>query len=109
MRITLMGELADEQYELIWDDGDLRGTPRLVERFEAAAREAGHDALAFIAAVERGLPDRPQMVVWPEGDDWPDGDDTDPFDRPCLRRGRAEGVPGQPGSSGSGQGSRSRL
>jgi len=66
MRITLMGELADEQYELIWDDGRLRGTPRLVERFEGAAQEAGDDPLAFIAAVERGLPTRPQLVVWPE-------------------------------------------
>lgn len=66
MRLTLMGELADEQYELIWTDGALRGTPRLVERFEEAAREAGDDPLAFIAAVERGLPTRPQLVVWPE-------------------------------------------
>lgn len=74
MRITLMGELADEQYELIWSDGSLRGTPRLVERFEEAAREAGDDPLAFIAAVERGLPTRPQLVVWPEPGD-PAGDE----------------------------------
>ncbi len=67
MRITLLGELGDENYELIWADGALRGTPRLVERFERAADEAGDDPLAFIAAVERGLPTRPQIVVWPEG------------------------------------------
>lgn len=66
MRITLLGELGDEHYELIWADGAVRGTPRLVERFEAAAAEAGDDPLAFISAVERGLPTRPQLVVWPE-------------------------------------------
>lgn len=87
MRLTLMGELADEHYELIWTDGTLRGTPRLVERFEDAAREAGDDPLAFIAAVERGLPTRPQLVVWPEpvGADDPLGpDESAPLDR--LRR-----------------------
>jgi hypothetical protein len=28
MRMTLMGELADEPFELIWDDGHVRGTER---------------------------------------------------------------------------------
>lgn len=66
MRITLMGDLGDESFELIWSDGDLRGTPRLVERFEEAAALAGDDPLAFIGAVERGLPARPRIVVWPD-------------------------------------------
>lgn len=81
MRITLLGELGDENYELIWADGALRGTPRLVERFEAAAADAGDDPLAFIAAVDRGLPTRPQIVVWPDGpadDGAPDGQLTRP-------------------------------
>jgi len=75
MRITLMGELADETYELIWDDGELWGNPRLVERFADVARETGDDPLAFIAAVERGLPQRPQLVVWPEPGSSPAHDD----------------------------------
>ena len=82
MRITLMGELADETYELIWSDGELRGTPRLVERFEEAAQEAGDDPLAFIAAVERGLPNRPQIVVWPEAP----ADDPSPGGAPSRSR-----------------------
>ena len=49
MRITLLGALGDENYELIWADGALRGTPRLVERFERAADEAGDDALRAVA------------------------------------------------------------
>lgn len=85
MRITLLGDLGDENYELIWADGALRGTPRLVERFEAAAADAGDDPLAFIAAVERGLPKRPQIVVWPDGpldDDSPDAELTRPGSTP---------------------------
>lgn len=66
MRITLMGELGDETFELIWEDGAVWGTARLVERFGDAARAAGDDPLAFIAAVERGLPQRPRLVVWPD-------------------------------------------
>jgi hypothetical protein len=66
MRITLMGELADGMYELIWTDGDLRGTPRLVERFAPMAEAAGDDVIAFITAVERGLAARPHLIVWPE-------------------------------------------
>lgn len=65
--MTLMGELAGESFEVIWDDGNVRGSARLLERLGSPADGAApDDALAFIHRVERAVGSRPHLVVWPD-------------------------------------------
>jgi hypothetical protein len=69
MRMTLMGELAGESFEVVWDDGQVRGTRRLLERLESLTDEGGgRDPLAFIHQIERAIGARPHLVVWPESE-----------------------------------------
>lgn len=68
--MTFLGELAGESFELIWDDGAISGTHRLVERLHGVAggTDAGahDDPLAFIHQVEQAIGTRPHLVVWPD-------------------------------------------
>ncbi len=76
MRMTFMGATAGEPFELIWEDGSLRGPPRLIERLTEGAACEPHDPVDFILHVERVLGFRPHLVVWPEPDSVSTG--TDP-------------------------------
>ncbi len=75
MRMTFMGTTVGEPFELIWEDGSLRGPPRLIARLTGGDACASDDPVAFIHHVERVLGFRPHLVVWPEPDR---GTDTDP-------------------------------
>ena len=74
MRATLMGELAGEPFEVIWDDGRVRGTARLIERLGTLNGQGDSgDPLAFIHRVERAIGTRPALVVWPDAEADADG------------------------------------